>query len=104
MFGTIVTFRFGESPAGDRVRGVAAKAREKFDGMPGLRSKAFTFDPDQNVAVNFYVWESREAAESFFTPQLKEMVATLYGVPAEVRFVEVAQLVDNAQRVAAIAG
>ena len=41
-----------------------------FEGMPGLRSKVFTFDKERKRATNFYVWESEDAARSFFSDQL----------------------------------
>ena len=40
--------------------------------MPGLRLKALTFDEKQQRAANFYVWDSREASESFFTEELRD--------------------------------
>jgi hypothetical protein len=63
--------------------------------MPGLRSKVFTFDPETGEATNVYVWESEAAAREFFSPELAERVTGLYGVRPEIRFVEVAALVDN---------
>ena len=63
--------------------------------MPGLRSKAFTYDPESGTATNFYVWESEAAARAFFSPELAERVTGLYGVAPEVRFVEIAALVEN---------
>jgi pimeloyl-ACP methyl ester carboxylesterase len=96
MIATFVTFRYPDAFSAEKVQTIAANARHKFEGMLGLRSKTFTVDADAKQAVNFYVWESREAAEAFFTPQLVEGVTALYGVRPEVRFVEIAALVDNA--------
>jgi hypothetical protein len=96
MIGTFVTFRYTDDFSAEKLRAIAAGARRKFEGMPGLRSKTFSVDAEAKQAVNFYVWESRNAAEAFFTPQLVEGVTALYGVRPEVRFVEVAEFVDNA--------
>lgn len=63
--------------------------------MPGLRSKTFTFDPESGTATNVYLWESEEAARAFYSPQLVERVTGLYGVAPDVRFVEIAAIVDN---------
>jgi hypothetical protein len=41
------------------------------------------------------VWESQEAAEGFFTDELRERVTGLYGVAPKIEFVEIAQIVDN---------
>jgi heme-degrading monooxygenase HmoA len=95
MIGVLVRFRYESGFSEERVRQVAAAARAKFEGMPGLRSKAFTIDPANREALNFYVWESEEAAKAFFSQQLIDRVAELYGVRPTVHFVEVAALVDN---------
>ena len=50
---------------------------------------------EQQRAVNFYVWDSKEAAEGFFTDELRERVTGLYGVAPVIDFVEIAEIVDN---------
>ena len=45
MIGVFVTFRYGDNFDEQAVRKIAETARVKFEGMPGLRSKAFTLDP-----------------------------------------------------------
>jgi hypothetical protein len=96
MLATIVTFQYGDDFDRERVVKVAAGARAMFDGMPGLRSKAFTVDDANRRAVNFYVWESDDLARGFFGDELREKVTGLYGVAPTVDVVEVAELVDNA--------
>ena len=95
MIGVIVTFRFGDKFDEQAVRKIAENARARFEGMPGLRSKAFTFNPAKREAANFYVWNSEDAAKSFFTDQLRERVTSLYGVRPTVEFVQIATLVEN---------
>ena len=46
-------------------------------------------------AMNFYVWESADAAKSFFSAEVRKRVTGLYGVEPVIDFVEIAQLVDN---------
>jgi hypothetical protein len=41
------------------------------------------------------VWESADAAKSFFSAEMRERVTGLYGVEPTIDFVEIAQLVDN---------
>ena len=100
MVGAIVTFEYGEDFDRARLAAVAAQARDTFDGMPGLRSKAFTVDEQARRAVNVYVWESRDAATAFFTPELTEMVTGLYGVRPTIDIVDVLELVENAAALA----
>jgi len=95
MIGVFVTFRYGNPFDEPAVRKIAETVRAKFEGMPGLRSKAFTLNPGKREAVNFYVWDSEDAAQAFFTDQLLARVAGLYGVRPSVEFVQIASLVEN---------
>lgn len=95
MIGVVVTFRSEAGLERSAVAAIAERAAPTFEGMPGLRSKAFAFDPESGTATNFYVWESEDAARAFFSPQLTELVTGLYGVAPDIRFVEIATLVDN---------
>jgi len=96
MIGVIVTFRYGDNFDEPTVRKIAETVRAKFEGMKGLRSKAFTFSSEKREATNFYLWDSEDAAKEFFTEQMLERVTGLYGVRPTVEFVQVAALVDNA--------
>ena len=97
MVGAWVTFRYGDDFDEQAVRKIAEAASTRFEGMPGLRSKAFTVNPGRREAANFYLWDSAEAAEAFFTDALLERVTALYGVRPGVEFVQIAALVENAR-------
>ena len=95
MIGVFVTFRYGENFDEQSVRQIAEAARAKFEGMPGLHSKAFTVNAGKREAVNFYVWDSEDASKAFFTDVLLARVTALYGVRPSVEFVQIATLVEN---------
>ena len=97
MIGVNVLFEYEGDFDRSWVLGVAENARGMFEGMPGLHFKFFTFDEKEERAVNFYVWKSEEAAEAFFTEELRERVTALYGVPPTIEYVEIAQVVDNSR-------
>ena len=97
MIGVFVTFRYGDNFDERAVRKIAETARARFEGMPGLRSKAFTFNSGKREAVNFYVWESEDTAKAFFTDELVQRITGLYGVSPTVEFAQVAALVENAR-------
>jgi heme-degrading monooxygenase HmoA len=97
MQGVIVELQYGDDFDRARLEGVAREARGRFEGMPGLRQKAFTVDEEGRRATNVYLWESDEAAREFFSDELRDLVTQLYGVRPTIRFVEVAELVDNSQ-------
>ncbi len=96
MIGVIVTFQYGDDFDEQAIRKIAEGARARFEGMPGLRSKAFTCNAGKRRATNFYVWDSEEAARAFFSDELLERVTGLYGVRPDVEFVRIAALVENA--------
>jgi heme-degrading monooxygenase HmoA len=95
MVGVSVTFQYDEDFDRARVVAIAENARGTFEGMPGLRSKVFTVDDTRQRALNFYVWESADAARSFFSEEMRARVTDLYGVEPTIEFVDIAQLVDN---------
>ncbi|MGE0373662.1 MAG: hypothetical protein AB7Q01_17515 [Gammaproteobacteria bacterium] len=95
MIGVFVTFRLDGALDVSKVRGIAENARPMFERMPHLRSKTFTYDSGRGEVTNFYVWDSKEAAEAFFSGQMLELVTSLYGVRPSVNFAEIAMLVDN---------
>jgi hypothetical protein len=97
MIGVFVAFRYAGQFDEQAVRKIAEAARARFEGMPGLRSKAFTVNPAKREAVNFYIWDSEEAAKAFFTDAILERVTGLYGVRPSVEFVQIAALVENAR-------
>jgi hypothetical protein len=61
MIGVFVTFRYGDNFDEQAVRKIAETARARFEGMPGLRSKAFTINSGKREATNFYIWDSEDA-------------------------------------------
>ena len=95
MIGVFVTFRYGENFDEGAVRKIAETAPARFEGMQGLRSKAFTLNSGKREVTNFYVWESEGAAKAFFSDELLGRVTGLYGVRPIVEFVQIAALVEN---------
>ena len=100
MIGVFVTFRYRGDGFDERtLQKIAETARARFEGMPGLLSKAFTINSAKQEATNFYIWDSADAAKGFFTDALLEHITTLYGVRPAVEFVQLAALVENARAV-----
>jgi heme-degrading monooxygenase HmoA len=95
MIGAIVTFRYGDNFDEQAIRKIAETARARFEGMPGLRSKAFTVSSGKRQATNFYVWNSEDDAKAFFTDELLQRLTGLYGVRPDVEFVDVVTVVEN---------
>ena len=97
MIGVFITFRYADNFDEQAVREIAETARATFENIPGLRFKTFALNSGKREAMNFYVWDSKDAAKAFFNDTLLERVTTLYGVRPIVEFVEIVTLVDNAR-------
>jgi heme-degrading monooxygenase HmoA len=95
MIGVLVTFRYEGDFDEERVRKIAETAKGHFEGMPGLRTKAFTIDSESREVINFYIWDSADAASAFFTEELVDRVAALYHARPTIVFVRIAALVEN---------
>ena len=96
MIAVMVRFQYENEFNEARLQQIAEGARSKFQGMPGLRSKAFTVDAARRQALNFYVWESEDAARKFYSPQMiGDGVAKIYGVHPSIEYVKLAALVEN---------
>jgi heme-degrading monooxygenase HmoA len=102
MIALTVSFQFGDDFDPARLQQIAQQASGKFEGLPGLRSKAFTIDAARRRAFNFYVWESEAAARAFFTPQAIAGAAKVYGVTPTIEYLPLAALVDNAFEAATV--
>jgi heme-degrading monooxygenase HmoA len=66
-----------------------------YEGMAGLRSKAFVIDEASREYGGNYLWESREAAEAFLASETFRGAAAKYGAP-NVRIHEVVAYVEGA--------
>ena len=95
MIGVILTFRYDDGFDEQAVREIAKTGKDRFEGMPSLRLKSFTINSEERTAMNFYVWDSAEAARAFFSDAVRERVTGLYGVRPSIEFVEIAALVVN---------
>jgi len=51
MIGVFMTLRYGDNFDEEDVRKIADTARGRFEGMPGLRSKAFTINSGKREAI-----------------------------------------------------
>ena len=66
-----------------------------FQSTSGLISKHFICTPDGKNAGGVYQWESKEAAESFYSGPWLQGIIDRYGMEPEITFFEVFALTDN---------
>jgi len=67
-----------------------------YENAPGLITKYYVFGGGKGGGI--YLWESREAAERFYSPEWRAMIAKKYGAPGEIEWLENPVTVDNRAR------
>ncbi|CAB1370966.1 MULTISPECIES: hypothetical protein [Denitratisoma] len=72
-------------------------AKNIFLGLPHLYSKQFCFDTETSQGLSVYLWESREHADAFFTPQFLESFQQNMGVIPTIEYHPTVVTVDNRQ-------
>ena len=66
-----------------------------YRGRAGLLSKAYIYREDGNVLGGFYLWESKEHAESQYTDAWKAKATEIYGVAPQIAYFEVPVYIQN---------
>ena len=66
-----------------------------YHDVPGLRSKAFVLNQERREYGGNYVWDTREAFETFLRSELYLGAVKKLGEPREVKVYEVPAYVDN---------
>jgi hypothetical protein len=95
MFTAIVRYRLPATISYEACRDHFHSIAPGFQTAAGLLSKHFICAPDGETAGGVYQWESREAAEAFYSgPWLKGIVER-YGMEPEISFFDVFALTDN---------
>lgn len=95
MIGVFLTFCYADDFDEQALRNIAGAAQSRFKGMEGLRSKAFTVNPEKREAINFYIWDSEAAAKAFLTDKQLDRIAGHYKARPTLDFVQIAALVEN---------
>lgn len=80
----------------DAMRKLAEDRAFQYRGLPGMRSKAFIVDPERGLYGANYVWESREAIDSFLRSDLFRGIVGRLGEP-EMRIFEVPAYLEQGE-------
>jgi hypothetical protein len=85
------------------------KIAPDFLAVPGLLRKQFIYalDDDEtggHVAGGTYLWESRAAAEAFYTGPWRQGIIARYGAPPRITYFETFAIADTALGTAASIG
>lgn len=79
---------------------LAEKSAPKFRGKPGLHSKHYLRERETGLGGGMYVWESREAAEAYFTAAWRARMTSELGHEPQVRYFDVPLVIDNTREIA----
>ena len=66
----------------------------RFLGAKGLIRKHYLYS-DNGIGGGAYLWESREAAETMYTPEWRKQLAKRYGAEPTVTYFETPFVIDN---------
>ena len=77
---------------------VIRQTAHTYEGIPGLIRKYYGITPDGSSLVGIYLWESRAAADAFYTADWVAMVAKRWASPAQRQDWETPMVVESAER------
>jgi hypothetical protein len=92
----IVLYDLPPSIGLEECRAHFAEIAPDFLNIPGVVRKHFICDRDGNVAGGVYMWESEEAAETFYTGEWLTGIRRRYGTEPRIRYFETVALTDKA--------
>jgi hypothetical protein len=69
-----------------------------YQGIPGLIRKYYGIAPDVKTLVGIYLWESKAAADAFYTPQWIEMVTKRWKAPPQRADWDTPMVVESAEK------
>ncbi|MBV9395753.1 MAG: monooxygenase [Methylobacteriaceae bacterium] len=91
-----VRFPLPEGTSLEDARKLYEQNLSAYENAPGLITKYYVFGGGKGGGI--YLWESREAAERFYTPEWREMIAKKYKGAGEIEWLENPVTVDNRGR------
>ena len=103
MITALVQFPLKEGTTLEQARDAYEGSAPKYRGLAGLVRKYYLFDAETGIGGGCYLWESREAAESFYDDAWKRFITDRYGAAPNIAYFETPVVVDNTVEAAAAA-
>jgi hypothetical protein len=95
MITAVVRFRLPQGTTRDDAKAMFEKSAPNYRGVPGLVRKYYLYGDDR-IGGGVYLWDSRDAAERFYSEAWRSTIAQRYGAQPEILFYETPVIVDNA--------
>jgi hypothetical protein len=91
-----VRFPLPEGTSLEDARKLYEQNLSAYENAPGLITKYYVFGGGKGGGI--YLWESREAAERFYTPEWREMIAKKYKGAGDIEWLENPVIARSAAR------
>jgi hypothetical protein len=88
-----VRFRLRPDTTLEEIAAAFEAGTQKYRNAPGLITKHYLYGNGQGGGI--YVWQSRELAEQFYTPEWKAKITERYGAAPEIEWLDNPVTVDN---------
>ena len=95
MISTIVQFKLPSPISRAKAQEVFMGTAPKYRESAGLIRKYYLLSDDGSTGGGVYLWQSREHAEAWFTPQWREHILRTYDAEPQVQYFETPVVVDN---------
>jgi hypothetical protein len=100
MITAVVRFPLPQGTTRDDAKAMFEKSAPNYRGVPGLVRKYYLFGEDR-TGGGVYLWNSRDAAERFYSDSWKSTIVQRFGSQPEILFYETPVIVENADEKAA---
>lgn len=94
MITALVQFKLPASKSREEVIELFKGSAPKYREMPGLVRKYYILSEDGHGG-GVYLWNSREEAESVYSPEWRQMIEERFGAPPVITYFEAPVIVDN---------
>ena len=95
MITALVQFPLPADVTAARAKELFRASAPKYQGLKGLLRKYYIYHAESHTGGGCYLWESREAAETFYNDAWRKMIADNYGTPPQLTLFETPVIVDN---------
>lgn len=95
MIVALVSFRYESPDHLERMSQAARERRKLYEGLPGLIQKVYWTDAERSETGGLYLWESREVAERFYSPEWYVKAEQAFGASPTVRYLDVTDVIAN---------
>ncbi|HKU94329.1 MAG TPA: hypothetical protein VJR58_03585 [Vineibacter sp.] len=104
MITAIVLYRLPPSIGYEECRAHFIAIAPGFLGVPGFLRKHFIYDIEGGTAGGTYLWESLEAARTFYNGPWRDGIRARYGVDPQITYYETFAIADAPSAKAGPAG